>query len=320
MFTTKTNDRTGKKWDKVDRTGVTFASGVRDIEFHRDIKPILERSCVACHSVKHAKPAGRLALDDDRPIAKRGLVPWAENVQVPEGLPRAYARFVQYAWAFQARRSPLMWMLHGKRLDGFHNDDVPSPPLDLENEKNVLDWCHHGKRRIYDVDYQGHVMPPADAVAGKAKDPDGNLVKVAALSDEDKLTLARWIDIGCPIDRNAKTWLLDEGRPTLTLTCPEAGVNTNLDRILIGMHDYGSGLDMPTFKVTADVEINGMSAGVNLAPKFRPIAASIWELRLTNPRGSLPHAKLQVEIRDRQGNTARIERAFSLKASWKRSN
>ena len=48
---------------------------------------------------------------------KRGLVPWAENVQVPQGLPRTYARLVQYAWAFQARRSPLMWMIHGKRLD-----------------------------------------------------------------------------------------------------------------------------------------------------------------------------------------------------------
>ena len=48
---------------------------------------------------------------------------------------------------FQARRSPLMWMVHGKRLDGFNNEDVPSPPLNYEDEKSVLDWCHHGKRR-----------------------------------------------------------------------------------------------------------------------------------------------------------------------------
>jgi hypothetical protein len=208
-----------------------------------------------------------------------------------------------------------MWMVHGKRLDGFHNDDIPSPPLDLENEKNVLDWCHHGKRRMYDVDYQGYVMPPTDAVLGKAKGPDGKLVKVAALSDENKLTLARWIDIGCPIDRDVKNgWLLDEGRPTLTLTYPEAGVNARLDRILIGMHDYGSGLDMPTFKVTADFEVNGMKAGVNIGPKFKSIAEGIWELRLTNSPTSLPHSKLQVEVRDRQGNTARIERIFSVKS------
>ena len=55
------------KWDVQDRTGVRFAKGVKDVEFYRDVKPILERSCVACHTIKHDKPAGRLALDDDRP-------------------------------------------------------------------------------------------------------------------------------------------------------------------------------------------------------------------------------------------------------------
>jgi hypothetical protein len=314
LFTTKAADRSGRRWDKEDRTGVTYAKGVMDVEFHRDIQPILARSCVACHSVKHAKPAGKLALDDARPIAREGLVPWAENVRVPRGLPRTYARLVQYAWAFQARRSPLIWMVHGKRLDGFNNEDVPSPPLDYEDEKNVLDWCHHGKRRLYDVDFTGNPMPPADAVAGTAKDLDGQPVKVAPLSDEDKLTLARWIDIGCPIDRDAERgWFLDEGRPTLTLTYPEPGANARLDRILIGMHDYGSGLDLATFKVTADFALDGIKAGENLAAKFKTRAPGIWELRLTNPPGPLAQATLQVEVRDHQGNTARIERTFSCR-------
>jgi hypothetical protein len=313
LFTTKANNRTGKKWDKDDRTGVAFTRGVTDVEFQRDIKPILERSCVACHSVKHAKPAGRLALDDDRPITRPGLVPWAENVQVPQGLPRAYARLVQYAWAFQARRSPLMWMVHGKRLDGFRNEDIPSPPLDYENEKNVLQWCHQGKKRDWDVDFTGNTMPPPEAVAGKGKDPDGRLVKVAPLSDEDKLTLARWIDIGCPIDRDpARGWLLDEGRPTLTLTSPRAGANATLDRILVGMHDYGSGLDLATFKVSADFAVDGVKPGENLASKFTQVATGIWELRLTHPPSSLPQAKLDVEVRDRQGNRTRIERSFFI--------
>jgi hypothetical protein len=65
--------------------------------------------------------------------------------------------------------------------------------------------------------------------------------------------------------------------------------------------------------VTADFEVNGMKAGVNIGPKFKSIAEGIWELRLTNPP-SLPHAKLQVEVRDRQGNTTRIERVFSVKS------
>lgn len=311
LFTTRANDRSGEKWDKDDRTGLTFTKGVKDVEFHRDIRPILARSCVACHSVKLEKPAGRLALDDDRPIAKRGLVPWAENVQVPQGLPRSYARLVQYAWAFQARRSPLIWKIYGKRLDGFRNEDIPSPPLDYEDDKNVLDWCHHGKRRQYDIDFNGQIMPPAAAVAGNAKGPDGQLVKVTPLSEEDKLMLVRWIDIGCPIDRDCERgWLLDEGRPTLTVTYPQAGANAKLERILIGLHDYGSGLDLATFKVTVDFELDGRKAGENLAPQFKSTGSGIWELRPSNLPGALPASKLHVEVRDRQGNVTRLERSF----------
>ena len=94
-------------------------------------------------------------------------------------------------------------------------------------------------------------MPPPEAVAGTYQGPDGKRIKVAPLSDEDKLTLARWIDIGCPIDRqyDAKQrglgWLLDQGRPTLTLAYPPPGASRGpLTRILLGMHDYASGLDL----------------------------------------------------------------------------
>ena len=83
---------------------------------------------------------------------------------------------------FQSRRSPLIWMVHGKRLDGFHNEDIPSPPLDYDNEKDVARLVpsrHHASG--CDVDYNGSVMPPPDAVAGKDKGPDGKLIKVAAV-------------------------------------------------------------------------------------------------------------------------------------------
>jgi hypothetical protein len=75
---------------------------------------------------------------------------------------------------------------------------------------------------------------------------------------------------------------------------------------------YGSGLDMATFKVTADFAVEGVRAGEILAPRCKSVAPGIWELRLTDPPASLPHGKLHVEVRDRQGNTARVERAFSL--------
>ena len=49
--------------------------------------------------------------------------------------------------------------------NGFANEDVPSPPFDYFNEKDVLDWSHHSKHRNFDVDYTGKIMPPPEAVA-----------------------------------------------------------------------------------------------------------------------------------------------------------
>ncbi len=285
LFTTKAHDRSGRKWDTDDRTGLTTAGkAVVDVEFYRDVKPILDRSCVACHTTQSDDPAGHLALDDSTPIKEPGLVPWAENVHVRQGLPRNYARLVQYCWAFQSRRSPLVWKVYGKRLDGFTNDDIPSPAIDYDNKQNVLDWCHHSRRFERDVDFTGSPMPPAKALAGEFEGPQGQLIQVPPLGDEDKLTLVRWIDIGCPIDldydpsdplRRGQGWMLDEGRPTLTLADPQPGENAEpLSLLLVGMHDYGTGLGLESFRVTADFPVDGVPAGENLAPRFQPLTGA----------------------------------------------
>ena len=51
--------------------------------------------------------------------------------------------------------------------------------------------------------------------------------------------------------------MLDDQRPTLTLTYPRAGVNPPMTRILVGLHDYNSGLDMDSFQVIADFPLAG---------------------------------------------------------------
>src|SRR6185503_9107422 len=103
-------------------------------------------------------------------------------------------------------------------------------------------------------------------VAGKYKGPDGKFIKVAPLTDEDRFTIVRWIDLGCPIDLDYDSqqpavrhlgWMLDDNRPTLTLTTPRSGANASLDRILIGAHDYYTGLDTKSFTVMADFPVNG---------------------------------------------------------------
>src|SRR6185369_45046 len=44
LLTTKKNDQSGQKWDIEDATGLRYASGAVHVEYHRDIKPILQRS------------------------------------------------------------------------------------------------------------------------------------------------------------------------------------------------------------------------------------------------------------------------------------
>jgi hypothetical protein len=339
LLTTKQKDQSGKQWDVKDETVLRFEKGVKDVEFHRDVKPILDRSCVACHTQKAAKPAGNLVLDDNQmrrdhiahsvpgtyyrlasdPKALFGHKPPGQSGW-GEGLRKS-----RYVWAFQSRRSLLIWKIYGARLDGFSNDDhpmeaVPGDPstLQLKGQAYVLS----AQNRLHpDVGYTGGIMPPPEAVAGTYIGPDGQKIKVAALSAEDKLTLVRWIDLGCPIDldydaANPKErgygWMLDDTRPTLTLTYPKAGVNPPLTRILVGMHDYYTGLDMDSFQVVADFALDGVAAGQNLAPKFKAKTPGVWELTLSRPLTELPKGKLIVSVQDRQGNITRIERAFSV--------
>src|SRR5262249_44150752 len=159
------------------------------------------------------------------------------------------------------------------------------------------------------VDYTGSPMPPPEAIASG---------KVTPLTDEDRRTLVRWIDLGCPIDldhgRLSYGWMLDDQRPTLTLTLPQAGANRELSRILVGMHDYGSGLDLASFRVVADFAIEGLSsAGEDLAPQFRPTAQGVWELRLPRPIAALTSGTLTVSVADKQGNVTLVARRFSVR-------
>src|SRR5207245_1930298 len=128
----------------------------------------------------------------------------------------------------------------------------------------------HENQNRADLDFTGTAMPPPEAVKSG---------KVKPLTDEDRRTIVRWIDLGCPIDLDfdaAKPqaagygWMCDDNRPTLTLTYPRAGANESLTRILVGMHDYYTGLDMDSFQVIADFPVDGIKAGKNLAPNFKP--------------------------------------------------
>jgi hypothetical protein len=339
LVTTKDRDESQRQWDIENRTGLREEkASVVNMEYHRDIAPILARSCVACHSGREGQtPAGNLNLDADD-----------EEVQVEQAkLPGTYYRLAgderaqfghkpvgydswgypqasRYIRKLQSRRSLLTWKIFGERLDGFSNDDHPS-----ETEPGSGKLAQRGEsveldknRARWDLDYMGLQMPPEEAVAGTYKTADGKTIKVAPLSDEDRRTIARWIDLGCPIDldydahdpeRRGFGWMLDDQRPTLAVTYPQAGANEKLDRIVIGMHDYGTSLDMKSFSVTADAEIDGHAPGTNLAEHFQPTAENVWQWKLAKPLAKTDRATLSVTIRDGQGNTTEIVRTFSAK-------
>jgi hypothetical protein len=354
LLTSRQNDQSGSRWDRDNSTGLRYQEGPLNVEFYRDVKPILQRSCVACHTQKADRPAGNLVLDDDTPLK---LQP-----SYPDTAPGTYHRLAldragkygpkpperpvgfggwgdgnasRYVRLFQARRSLLIWKVYGLRTDGWSNDDftseiVPGDYTSLQHKGQPVDpktlkyRDQPGKAAPpYNLAYSGSAMPPPEAVAGTYVGPDGKKIKVAPLTDEDRRTLARWIDLGCPIDLDYDPgkpqatgygWMLDDTRPTLTVALPRAGANEPLTRLVIGMHDYYTGLEPDSVEVVADFPLAGVAPGTNLAPKLRARGDGVWELPLPAPLSDLPRGKLTVSVKDRQGNVSRIERTFSVTA------
>ncbi len=310
------------KWDVKEETGLRDAKAALNVEYHRDVKPILQRSCVSCHTGQ--TPAGNLNLDADGDLVSlenEGKFPGTYyrlaadergkfGHKPPAGWDSwGYPNASRYVRKFQSRRSLLVWKIYGERLDGFSNDDHPS------EEKPGGPLTQHGKpvdagknRSRYDLDFLPPQMPPPDAVK------DG---KAVPLSDEDRRTITRWIDLGCPIDmdykpgdpaRRGRGWMMDDTRPTLAVTLPAAGANASITRLLIGVHDYYTGVDADSLSVTADFPVDGIPAGENLVKKFRDKSQGVKEYVLEKPLTALPKGKLTVRVRDKEGNVTTAER------------
>jgi hypothetical protein len=350
LLTAKASDARGRRWDAEDRAGLRFEQGPHDVEYWRDVRPIFARSCIACHTKDWKQPAAGLVLDDDTPTQVH---------RIPQTLPASYARLAadpqaifgpkpllarsqhhgwqqyllsdnasRYLCKFQSRRSLLVWKIYGRRLDGWTNDDIPSVEIN-PGDRRFDDFTWHDKPLPAikhhllegDIDYAGSQMPPKSAVEGTYRGPDGEPIKVAPLSDEDRRTIVRWIDLGCPIDLHPQYdpknitpensgFSADDHRPTLALTYPAAGKNVSFFRVLIGMHDFDSGLNMESFEVTADFPLAGAEPGENLAAKFTPLEGNRWELKLDRPP-MVSDGTITVSIADQAGNRSKVVRRFS---------
>lgn len=328
-----------KVWDLVNQTPLLTESsslrkeqsGITNVEYHRDIRPILDRSCVTCHSKTKAEPAGNLVLnadDEEVSIPNRGKFPgtyyrlamdarakFGHKPVIHNGSWRQ-TNASRYIRKFQSRRSLLVWKILGRRSDGWANDDFPSAktpgdPNSLHLAGENIENTQRNRDRS-DLDYNDKPMPPLKAIESG---------KVRPLTHKDKLTIIRWIDLGCPIDLDydesqpesrGEGWMVDDNRPVLTMTHPKPGTIKSFDRILIGSHDYYTGLAPESFEVQADFVIDGIPAGENLAERFSKRSQGVWELTLTKPIEALERGSLTVAIKDREGNLSQIKRSFSV--------
>jgi hypothetical protein len=280
---------------------------VVDVEYYKDIKPILQRSCVTCHS--KSSPAAGLALDDSTLVdgydntynrlandsdAKWGPLPVIVNRQWRQTNASRYVRM------FQSRRSLLVWKVFGQRLDGWKNSDHPT-----ESTPGSAGTLPAGADpNSADLDYTGTIMPPPGS-------------GVPALTEDEKMTIARWIDLGAPITQQGdpayKGYFADEIEPVVALASPRAGANAGpLTSIRIGMFDAYSGIDRSSLSVTANFPVNGNAAGVELGAGFAQVDTSIWELKLAAPVASLGNGHVTVRVKDNAGNYTTVDRWFSV--------
>ncbi|MGL5001869.1 MAG: hypothetical protein ACRDAM_02905, partial [Casimicrobium sp.] len=287
-----------------------LANGKRvlDVEFHRDIKPILQAKCVSCHQGTGA-PKG-LRYDDNsivdgfdntyNRLANNTAATYGLRSMLNSGEYRG-ANASRYIRKFQSRRSLLIWKIFGQRLDGWTNADHPSESV--PGDASTLPAGTN--RSAVDIDFVGTQMPP----------PSSGIT----LTDEEKLKFVRWIDLGAPVDSlNANLrpygWFNDEQVPVLTLTEPPAyDAPATISRIRFGAFDNYSGLDRTTLSVKADFAIDGLAAGSELIGRFSEVD-HVWTMNLSSSMSRPLNGTITVRVKDVRGNEAVIERKLNAAA------
>jgi hypothetical protein len=288
----------------------TLTTRLLNVEYHRDIKPILQRSCVACHT--QANPAGNLALDDagvvggfDNTYNRLADDTAAQYGDKPVISAKAWrgTNASRYIRSFQSRRSLLAWKIFGERLDGWTNASHPteSVPGDASTLPVGAD------ANSADLDFTGTIMPPPGS-------------GVPPLTEDEKMTIARWIDLGAPVDASDPTraqfgWYNDEQKPTLTLSLPRSGKATvALSQIRIGAFDNFAGLDRSSISVKTNFSVNGKAAGTELAADLIESGDHIWTLPVNPPLTNIGDGLVNVSVKDLRGNESIVARTFSVAA------
>jgi hypothetical protein len=281
---------------------------VVNVEFYADIRPLLQAKCISCHN--GTQQAGQLLLDDTSAVAGSGFpndyMRLADDSDADFGYPPVISNkswrqtnASRYIRKFQSRRSLLTWKVFGQRMDGWSNADHPteSTPGDANTLPNGV------SANSADLDFIASAAHPAGGMT--------------SLSMKQKMTFARWIDLGAPLDVSVDNgtnlgWFIDDNKPTLTISQPQQNVNnTEVTKIVIAVADAYTGINLSSLSIKADFTVNSHAANTELSGFFTAMGDGVLQLNLDSP---LPVNTLErhilAEVKDNQGNVKRVDLRF----------
>ncbi len=184
-------------------TGVELEPGYSyGVEFNRDVVPILNSTCISCHTTGGS---GSMFILD----GTGGEDAW-EVISRTDSSSYTEPQMSRYIRTPQARQSLFVWAAWGERLDG---------RLDSTRDD--------------DINYP--VSHPA-----------------LSISDIDKRTIARWVDLGSPIDfptTDGMGYTDDYQLPVLNISTPRLGSNSGSE-LKVGFADAKSGINWSTLSVS----------------------------------------------------------------------
>jgi hypothetical protein len=247
----------------IDKPAVTFVAGsMVGVEFNRDIAPLIETHCVSCH---HDDQTDTTLLFTGTSVDVKGtdaLTPYLtlKATGKPSGGAYTVPQKSHYIRTNQARQSLLTWVVWGERLDGRSNDSDST-----------------------DIDYSTEIH---------------DAHKDLTLSDDEKRQVARWIDLGSPINfpqTDGMGYTDDNQLPIINIS-----MSDDRQRLSVGLLDAHSAIDWSSVKVSIYPVDIGDASPLCIKPKYSDQinGINIYNISLANYVGQI----IEVQVLDEWGN------------------
>lgn len=247
--------------------GVSFhPEGILDVEFKRDVYPILQQHCASCHNNKRKPNLSGNAYNVYRKLTHN---------KANNGKRYVLPQISKYIRSPQARQSLLIWIAYNERLDGRNNNS-----------------------RKGDVDYpMSHPY--------------------MRLSDFEKRTLARWVDLGGPIDfpeTEGFGYTDDSQLPIISILSTPDPLMKESEDLRIAFHDVSSGLNWKSLAINYYPAIDKAEA-VSLKVDIRKYKDSNKVISIPLALFKMSHFQayiISISIKDNAGNQNTITKKVSI--------